>query len=298
MKKYLIFILISSLSIVYADAQDWDKVEIKTEKITDNIYCLFGRRGNIGVFVGEDGIMMIDDQYAPLSDKISAAIAEISDKPIKYLLNTHWHGDHTGGNENFGNKGAIIIAHNNVRKRLSTDQFIKAFSRNVPAKAETFWPEITFEKDISIHINDEDVLFFHSHNAHTDGDGIVFFTKSNVVHMGDTYFKDRYPYIDLSSGGSVDGMIANANKVLFLSDQNTKIIPGHGAVSNKAELTKYRDMLMTLRDRVKAALEEEKTIEEMKAANLTAGFPEEWNTGFITAERIIDIIYTDLTREK
>ena len=298
MKKLSLLFLILSLSITYLNAQDWDKVEIKTEKVTDNIYCLFGRGGNIGVFVGEDGIMMIDDQYAPLSDKISAAIAEISDKPIKYLLNTHWHGDHTGGNENFGEKGAIIVAHNNVRKRLNSDQFIKAFSRNVPAKAETFWPEITFDKDISIHINGENVLFFHSHNAHTDGDAIVFFTKSNVVHMGDTYFNNRYPYIDLSSGGTVDGMIANANKVLFLADQNTKIIPGHGPISNKAELTKYQDMLMTLRDRVKVALEEEKTIEEMKTANLTEGFPEEWNTGFITAERIIDIIYTDLTREE
>ena len=298
MKNLLFTFLILSLSIIYAQAQDWDKVEITAEKVTDNIYVLFGRGGNIGLFVGEDGVMMIDDQYAPLSEKIAAKIAEISDKPIKFLLNTHWHGDHAGGNENFKNKGAIIVAHENVRKRLSTDQFMKAFSRQVEAKPETFWPEITFEKDITLHFNGEDIMAFHTHNAHTDGDAIIYFMKSNVIHMGDTFFKGRFPFIDLSSGGSIDGMIATANKVLFIADNETKIIPGHGTLSNKVELNEYRDMLMTLRDRVKSALKEGRTAAEIKAADLTNGFPEEWGSGFINAERIIDIIYTDLTRKK
>ena len=298
MKNYLLLTLTFLLSITYLHAQDWDKVEIKAEKVTDNIYVLFGRGGNIGLCVGEDGIMMIDDQYAPLSDKISAAIAEISDKPVKFLLNTHWHGDHAGGNENFGNKGAIIVAHKNVRKRLSTDQFMKAFGRQVEAKPESYWPEITFEDDISFHLNGEDILFFHTHNAHTDGDAIVYFTKSNVIHMGDTFFKGRFPFIDISSGGSIDGMIATANKVLFIADSDTKIIPGHGKLSNKAELKEYRDVLMVLRDRVKMAVKEGKTAEEIKAADLAKDYAEKWGQGFINSEKIIDIIYTDLTREK
>lgn len=296
MKNLLLTFLICLISIVFVQAQEWDKVEITTEKVTDNIYVLFGRGGNIGLLVGDEGVMMIDDQYAPLSDKISEAIAKITDKPIKYLLNTHWHGDHAGGNENFKNKGAIIVAHENVRKRLSTDQFMKAFSRQVEAKPETYWPEITFEKDITLHLNGEDVLFFHSHNAHTDGDAIVYFTKSNVIHMGDTFFKGRFPFIDISSGGSIDGMIETANKVLFIADNDTKIIPGHGTLSNKSELKEYRDVLMILRDRVKAAIKEGKTDEEIKAADLAKDYAEEWGGGFINAERIIDIIYTDLTR--
>ncbi|RMG80758.1 MAG: MBL fold metallo-hydrolase, partial [Bacteroidetes bacterium] len=295
MKNLFYTLLILSLSTTYLTGQNWDEIEIKPEKITENIYVLFGRGGNIGLYVSEDGLMMIDDQYAPLSEKISAAIAEISDQPIRFLLNTHWHGDHTGGNENFNKKGALLIAHNNVRKRLSTDQFMQAFGRNSPAKPETYWPEITFENDLTFHFGGEDIFFFHVHNAHTDGDAIVWFPKSNVIHMGDTFFSGRYPFIDISSGGSVEGVIEAANKVLFLADTDTKIIPGHGPVSSKADLQTYRDVLMTLRDRVQKAVNAGKTDEEIKAMNLTEGLPESWGTGFISAEKIVDIIYTDLT---
>lgn len=297
MKKCFSLLLICWFSTSFLFAQDWDAVEIKTEKLSDNIYVLFGRGGNIGLCVGDDGVFMIDDQYAPLSDKILAAISEITDKPVRFLLNTHWHGDHTGGNENFGNKGAVIVAHENVRERISTDQFMQAFGRQSKAKPEGFWPEVTFKKDITFHMNGETIMAFHVHHAHTDGDAIVYFPKSNIIHTGDTYFRERFPFIDVSSGGSVDGMINSANKVIFLSDANTKIIPGHGIVSNKAEIQKFRDVLMALRDRVQAAIDEGKSHEEIMAAKLSADF-EGWGEAFITYDKIIDIIYTDLTREE
>ena len=275
--------------------RDFSKVEIKVEKLSDNIYALFGSGGNIGICAGEDGIIMIDDQYAPLSDKIAAAIATISDHPVKYLLNTHWHGDHTGGNENFGKKGATIIAHENVRTRLSTEQQLKAFSRTVPAAPTIAWPVITFSDELHLHVNGEDLLFIHVHNAHTDGDALVYFPKSNILHTGDTFFNGRFPYIDLGSGGSVDGMIEAANKALFLIDEETKIIPGHGAISNKKEYMAYRDVLVMVRSKVKKAVDKGMSIEEIKAAGYLEGL-EAWGTGFISGDRFLDILYADFSR--
>lgn len=292
----LLFSIIITLFVPsLANAQTMDDVKITTEKINDHLYVLFGRGGNIGVCAGEDGVFMIDDQYAPLSEKIAAAVKEISGESVKFLVNTHWHGDHAGGNENFAKKGAIIVAHKNVRERLSSEQFMKAFSRKVPPSPKAAWPTITFEETTTFHLNGENILIFHVHNAHTDGDGVVYFQNSNVFHMGDTYFAGRFPFIDLSSGGSINGIIEASNAVLALADDDSTIIPGHGKVSNKKELTEYRDVLVLIRDRVKKAMDDGKTLEEMKAANLTEGY-EDWGTGFITNERIVDIIYTDLSR--
>ncbi len=275
--------------------RDFSKVEISIEQVTENIYVLFGSGGNIGILAGEDGVIMIDDQYAPLSEKIEVAIQTISDHPVKYLLNTHWHGDHTGGNANFGGKGATIIAHENVRARLSKDQNMKAFNRTVKAAPKAAWPVLTFSDKMSLHVNGEDLIAIHVHNAHTDGDALMYFPNSNVIHMGDTYFNGRFPYIDLSSGGSVDGLVEAVNKALFLIDDNTKIIPGHGTLSNKKELTAYRDTIIKISTKVKEAVAVGKTIEEIKAANFTEGF-EDWGTGFISSERFIDILYTDYSR--
>ena len=185
-KYYLFFVIgwITILTIPSLSAQrDFSKVEITTEKVADNLYVLFGSGGNIAVFTGPDGVVMIDDQYAPLSSKIEAAIQKISDQPIKYLLNTHWHGDHTGGNENFGNKGVTIIAHDNVRERMSKEQTMKAFSRTVPASPKAALPVLTFSDDMTLNINEEAILAIHVHNAHTDGDALMYFTKSNVLHL-------------------------------------------------------------------------------------------------------------------
>jgi len=226
------------------------------------------------------------------------AIKAISGKDLKYLINTHWHGDHTGGNENFSNKGAVIVAHENVHKRMSTDQLMKAFSRTVKAAPEAARPVITFTKDLTMHLNGEKIFIFHVHNAHTDGDAMVYFTESNVLHMGDCYFAGRYPFIDLGSGGSIDGIIQAAEQAMMIVDDETKIIPGHGSLSNKEELTEYRDVLKTIRDRVKKAIDEGKTLEEIKAAKLSKEFDESWGGGFINADTLADFIYTDLTREE
>lgn len=278
--------------------RDFSKVEIEAEKLTDNIYMLTGSGGNIGLLIGEDGVFMIDDQYAPLSEKIMAKINELTDQSVRYLINTHWHGDHTGGNENFGKKGAVIVAHKNVRKRLSTKQLIRAFSREVPAAPEAAWPVITFEKDVTFHANGEDIMLMHIHSAHTDGDALVYFANSNVIHMGDTYFKGRFPFVDISSGGTVAGMIKLMDAALMIVDEETKIIPGHGTLSNKEELKAYREMLQTIYNRVKKMVDSGADGETVKAkaAELTGGYSD-WGTGFINAERFVDFIYTDLTKE-
>lgn len=275
----------------------FDDIVIKTTKITDQIYMLEGSGGNIALFDGPDGLLMVDDQFAPLSEKIKAAAQEISDQPITYLVNTHWHGDHTGGNENFGKEGALIIAHENVRVRKSTDQFNKAFNRTTPASPEISWPKITFSKDMKLHFNGDDIMLIHVHNAHTDGDSFVYWPENNVLHMGDCFFNERFPYIDLGSGGSVDGLIKAVEAAMMIVDNKTVIIPGHGKLANRMGLLKYYTMLQTMKSRVKDAIAEGKTIEEIKAAGLDKGY-ETYGSGFIKSERIIDIMWTDFTRDE
>lgn len=282
-------------SLTTTFAQDrFAKVEIKTEKLTDHIYVLFGSGGNIGILTGEDGVIMIDDQFAPLSEKISAAIAKISDKPVKYLLNTHWHGDHAGGNENFAKKGATIIAQENVRTRMSQGM-TRSPERVTPPAPAIALPVITFSDNMSLHINEEDILAIHVHNAHTDGDAQIFFPKSNVIHMGDTYFKGRWPFIDVQSGGSIDGYIKALNHALFLVDDKTQIIPGHGSMSNRAELMAYRDVLLTVRGRIKKGLAEGKTIDELKVAGYLTEW-EGWGSGFINNDTFIELVAKSLMK--
>lgn len=296
--RAIVIVIFFAFFAINTEAQDFSKVEITPQKINDHLYVLTGAGGNIGVCTGSDGLFMIDDQFAPLGDKIKAALVAIGGSAPKYLVNTHWHGDHTGGNEYFSKEGALIIAHENVRVRKSTDQLVQAFGREVPAAPEAAWPVITFSEELSLHINGEDILLFHVHHAHTDGDAIVYFPKSNVIHMGDIYFQATFPFIDISSGGSIDGVIKAINRVLFLVDEETIIIPGHGNLSNRTELIAYRDMLHTLRTRMKQALDAEMSIEEIKSANLTAEFNDRWGQGWMKPDTFIDIIYTDLSREE
>jgi len=292
----LFFFLLGALPL---NAQrDFSNVEITLEELSKTVYMLTGSGGNIGICVGEDGVFVIDSQFAPLSEMIMRTIAQISDGQIKYVINTHWHGDHTGGNDNFHKKGAVIVAHENVRARLSEKQLLKAFSQTVPASERGAWPTITFKEDMSLHANGEDITLFHVHNAHTDGDAMVYFPQSNVLHMGDTFFKDRYPYIDLASGGTINGIIDAANKALMIVDESTKIIPGHGSLASKADLKNYRDMLVTVRDRVMAAIKEGKTLDQVKAAKLNKDYDDTHSSSFITPDKIVDFIYTDLTREE
>ena len=270
--------------------QNFDKVEIKTEKLSPTTYVLFGAGGNIGVSVGDDALFIIDDQYAPVNPKILAALKLLTDKPVKFVFNTHWHGDHTGGNEKMGNAGALIVAHDNVRKRMSTEQFIAHFKSKTPPSPKAALPVVTFSTDVTFHINGDEVFGFHVPNAHTDGDIVVQFKKSNVIHMGDTFFNGWYPFIDVSSGGSPEGVIAAADRVLALADENTKIIPGHGPVSNKADLKNYRDMLATVTGRIKALLKQGKKLDEIKAAKPSAEFDEKWGKAFISPNAFTEML--------
>jgi glyoxylase-like metal-dependent hydrolase (beta-lactamase superfamily II) len=273
---------------------DWNAVEVKAEKVAGNVYMLTGRGGNIGVSAGDDGVILVDDQYAPLTDKVKAAVASISDKPIRFLLNTHWHGDHTGGNENLGKGGVVIVAHENVRKRMSVEQFNESFGEKVPAAPKGALPIVTFTDAVTFHMNDDDVRCFHVAPAHTDGDTIVHFQKANVVHMGDTFFNGMYPFIDLSSGGSFEGMIAAADQVLGIVDASTRIIPGHGPVGDKAALAAYRDMLAKVRDRVKPLVAAGKSLEDVKTAKPTQDLDGKWGQGFMKPDVWLGIAYASL----
>ncbi len=273
-------------------AQDSQEVEIRKIEVAPGVYMLQGRGGNIGVSVGEDGIFLVDDQFAPLTDKIVAAIREHSDRSIRFVINTHWHGDHTGGNENMGNAGATIVAHDNVRERMSVEQVMEVFERTIPPSPKGALPVITFAESVTFHLNAVELHAFHVEHAHTDGDAIIVFRSDNTVHMGYIYFNGRYPFIDIGSGGSVDGVIAAAGKVLEMVDAETKIIPGHGPLSNKAELEAYRDMLIGVRDRVQAEIDAGKSEDEVVTANPTEAFDAEW-TG--NKERFIRLMFKDLS---
>jgi len=245
-------------------AQDWDKVEIKAEALRGNLHVLYGGGGNIGVSAGRDGVFIIDDQYAPLSDKIKAALAGISDKPLRFVINTHFHGDHTGGNENMGAVGAVIIAHDNVRQRLTAGAFLKAFDYKMEPAVPAALPVVTFSDEMSLHLNGEDARIIHVKNAHTDGDSIIHFKGSNIIHAGDTFFNDRLPFIDVSNGGSIDGMISAIKTVLALADDETIIIPGHGLVTDKAGAVTYLAMLEESRRIIVALKSEGKTLEDIQ----------------------------------
>ena len=278
--------------------QDFSKVEIKTEKLAEGVFMLTGSGGNIGVSAGADGVFMIDSQYAPLSEKIKAAVAMVSDKPVRFVLNTHWHGDHVGGNENLGKTGAVIVAQDNVRKRMSTEQFIKAFDSKVPPSPAAALPLVTFVDSISFHVNGDDVDAFHVPPAHTDGDAIVYFRKANVLHMGDTFFNGMYPFVDLSTGGSIAGMIGACDRGLTMGDPSTKVIPGHGPSGNKADLKAFRNMLASSRDAVAPLVKAGKTLDEVKAAKPTAALDEKWGKGFLKPDVWVSIVYADLSGTK
>lgn len=266
-------------------------MKITTEKLTDRVYVLKGQGGNIGLFIGNNSVFMIDDQFAPLSKKIQAAIKKITDKPVTYLINTHWHGDHTGGNANFQKEGAIIVSHENVRKRMSVDQVVRGEVRSASPKEAL--PVITFSEDMQFYMDEEPVLVTHIHNAHTDGDVLVYFVNSNVLHVGDAYFQGKFPYIDIDSGGSIEGYIKGIKTIMRITDANTKIIPGHGNVTTKEELKEYLQMLEDLKAQVLAEIEKGASLEEVKNnAKITENY--KGYNGWITEDKIKEAIYKSL----
>ncbi|WP_420571797.1 MBL fold metallo-hydrolase [Kordia sp.] len=274
------------------------EVQIKVNKVTDNVYMLIGQGGNIAISVGEDGVFMIDDQFAHLTPKILKAIQSVTDKPVKFLINTHWHGDHTGGNENMQQEGAVIVAHENVRKRMSIEQFNKDRNRTTPASPKEALPVVTFSKDVSFHFNRESIFIFHVHEAHTDGDAMVYFTKSNVLHMGDTYFQGKYPFIDLNSGGSTQGYIVAIKKALLLINDDTKVIPGHRSLSTKAELQAYVEMLEDIEKNIITEISAGKLEEEVtKNTSLTKKYDDlGYGDWFISGEVLRKTFYRSLQK--
>lgn len=252
-------------------AQDLDAVEIRTVEVGDGIYMLMGQGGNIGVSVGDDGVFIIDDQFAPLTEKIRAAIAAISDRPVQFVINTHYHYDHTDGNENFGGAGAIIVAHENARTRMSTDQVIEAFDHAQAAYTLDGLPKITFAEAMRFHYNGQTIDVFHAPGAHTDGDAIIWFREANVVHTGDAFVRYFPPFIDQPAGGSIDGIIAVAERLATMADADTRFIPGHGELATRDDVAAYGEQVAAIRDRVAALIEEGRSVEEVVAADPTGG---------------------------
>ncbi|MFQ5704557.1 MAG: MBL fold metallo-hydrolase [Gemmatimonadales bacterium] len=265
-------------------------VEIKTVPVAGGIYMLQGRGGNIGLSVGEDGAFVIDDEFAPLSERIMAAIGKVTDKPVRFLINTHWHGDHTGGNENFGQAGAIIVAHENVRKRLNPEEFKDVVGRTKQVPPDAL-PVVTFTDAIDFYWNGERIHVVHVNQAHTDGDAVVHFVNANVVHMGDTFFNGRYPFIDTESGGSINGVIHAVELVLAHTNSATRFIPGHGDLSGPDAVRAYRDMLIKVRDRVRAMVNDGKSEDEVVAAKPTADLDAVWGE---KPERFVRGVYKAL----
>src|SRR3989475_6133774 len=294
--------LVCGQAAVAEQETDWSKVQIKVTKVSGKIYMLEGDGGNIAASVGEDGIVIVDDQFAPLADKIQAALKElkITDKPVRFVINTHYHGDHTGGNEPFANVGSTVIAHDNVRKRLETGGtagnrgYIKMEQKAAPKPA---LPIITFEHEVTVHLNGEDIRALHFPSGHTDGDSIILFTKNNVVHMGDDFVRYGFPFIDVASGGSLQGMIDAMEKATAQLPTDVKVIPGHGALSNLDDVRAFTKMLKETSAVVQKALNEHETLDQMKQAKILAPW-DKFSGQFINSDAFIETLYNSLTGHK
>jgi len=275
---------------------DFDKVQVTSTMLADGVYMLEGAGGTIGMSVGEDGVILIDDQYGPLSDKILYAVRQVTDRPIRFVINTHWHGDHTGGNENFAKSGAWIVAQDNVRTRMSTEQFNRMWQRKIPASPEDALPVITFSDNMDFHLNGQDIHIFHVEHAHTDGDAIVHFENRNVIHMGDCFWNGFYPLIDVGAGGTLHGMIQAANTALLIADGSTKLVCGHGPVGSRDDLRAYRDMLMEVERRIQPLVTAGQSVDEIVRAKPLADLDPKWGGGFMTPERFLQVVVDDLSR--
>jgi glyoxylase-like metal-dependent hydrolase (beta-lactamase superfamily II) len=293
MRRFVLGLAAALMATPALAQQNFDTVQVRATQLAPGVYVLTGSGGNIGLSVGDDAAFVVDDQFAPLTPKILAAIAAITPKPVRFVVNTHWHFDHTGGNENMGKAGAIIVAHENVRKRMSTEQFIEALNRREPASPSGALPVVTFRDGVTFHLNGDSVLVLHMPPAHTDGDAVIHFRKADVVHMGDVFNNAGLPFVDLSSGGSIEGIIATADRVMTNTTDQTKIIPGHGAVANRARLQMYRDMLVTLRDRMRTEVAARRSVDDVLAAKITEPYAKEWPGGH---ERFVRLLYQELSR--
>jgi cyclase len=298
-RRYLVYLVALGLFGLYSAAlsQDFEKVQIETVKVAPNLYIITGAGGNIGVFHGENGILLVDSQFSQLADKIKAAIAKIDGGPVRFLVNTHWHYDHVYGNEPFGKAGAVIIAHENTRKRMTAEQTYAEFNFKQPPAAPAALPMVTFSDSLTLHFNGDDIEVRHIERAHSDADVLIFFRKANVIHAGDLYFSTGYPFIDVAHGGTVDGMIAAAGEILSLAGAETRVIPGHGTVSGRDGVEAFRNMLVTVRDRVARQIGEGKTVEEVVASKPTADLDKDWSQ-VIGPDMFVKIVYGSLLKRQ
>ena len=293
MKKIILFLGLVLLSTaIPVEGTDGEKggPGVKTIPISDSIYVLQGKGGNIGVSVGEDGVLVVDGDYQEMITDIQAAIDALSESPIKFLINTHWHGDHTGGNEALGQE-AMIVAHKNVRRRLSTRQVVELFNMVSEPKAKSGLPVITFDESVTLHFNNEEIDVIHYANAHTDGDGVVFFKGSNVVHLGDLFFNGMYPFIDLGSGGDVEGYMNTVESLIKRIPSDAVIIPGHGPVADLEDLKAFHRMLMDVTTIVKGYIQAGKSLEEVHKADLPKEITSVWGKGFLSTDVWLSIVY-------
>ena len=286
-----LFVLIAGIMSLATPGQAVEE-KIIPIPVTEQIYMIVGEGGNIGLFIGGDGTFLIDDQFAPLTEKIVAAIKSVGGDYPKFLINTHYHGDHTGGNEKLGQKGTLIFSHDNVRERLKTGSFIEAFNMKKAGISKEGLPVVTFSEDISFHLNGDTIRAIHVPHAHTDGDSFIYFEKANVIHAGDFFFNGFYPFIDVTHGGSLKGMIKAVDKVLSLADESTEIIAGHGPKGDKEQLTGYRQMLGTAYERLRKLKAEGKTANEAVAAKPLADLEATWGNGLFNSDRWIELIYS------
>lgn len=270
----------------------FDSVQIRATELARGVHMLTGAGGNMGLSVGEDAVFLVDDQYAPLTPRILAAIARITPKPVRFVVNTHWHFDHTGGNEHVGAAGALIVAHDNVRRRMSTGGFIEALNRTEPPSSRAALPVVTFAQGVTFHLNGDSLVVTHVPQAHTDGDALVHFTKANVLHAGDTFLSAGLPFVDLSSGGSIDGVIATAERIIAMTNDQTKVIPGHGPLADRARVRAYRDMLVALRERMRREVGAGRSLEEVIGMRITEAYREGWPGGH---ERFVRELYREMS---
>ena len=277
-------------------SQDFSKVQIRTTNAGENVYMLTGAGGNIGVSSGPDGILLIDSQFAQLHDKIKSALAAIAPGPVRFLLNTNWHYDHVSGNEPFANEGAVIIAHENSRPRMITEQTHADLGITIPPYPAAALPQVTCSDSVTIHFNGDEIRVIHIPAAHSDADLLFHFQKANVIHTGDLVFSGFYPYIDVAHGGSINGMIQAAERILGMSDVHTLLIPGHGPMLKRSDLERFHGMLLQVRDRVAALLKEGKSEQEILAAKPTADLDALWQ-GSIPAAQFITLVYDSLAKE-